>query len=282
MKGRNRVAVREVDLEPAVRTWLIGAGYTPYGEVGVGDGRADLVGVRDAVLVVVELKATPSLVVLDQALARQRTAGVNAVWIAVPRPVRVRRGVGAAAFVQLCAALGLGLLWVAGADVMAVQWPAWTRPARGARAHQAWAKAAARIRARLSPEAAAQVGGAQGSHWTPHKGVVRDIVQVLLARPPSSSTTISADALVALVPSLVAYARGGGPHARRYLAWAARAGLLPGLSPASPAAARAAKAAAPGTRGPFLVFDRRAALAAVQADPARFPGVSAGADAAGP
>lgn len=276
-----KIDTSEAAIAAEVRPWLERQGFACFGEVKLGTGRADLVGARPSAIVAVEIKASPSLVVLDQAASRARVPGVNAVWIAVPAPRRARKAVHAVpVFLRVCAALGFGLLLVrerarteaAGAGVVVAAWPTWTRAPSGRAAAAIWAKSVVRIRARLSPEAAAQAGGVQGAHWTPFKGVVRDIVAWALAAATRAQQRQRIDgdgppveleiaALLEGVPSLVDYKRGHA-YARRFFAWAVRDGLIPGCVIRL-------------RRGRLvLVFDAADARRVVASRPADFPGVA--------
>lgn len=109
---RAMTAPAETDLYAPVKAWLEGQGHAVKGEVGV----ADVVARKDGALLIVELKLGFSLVLLQQAVARQ--ALCDAVYVAVPR---WRGRAGWRAFkgnVALCRRLGLGVLSVRLADGM--------------------------------------------------------------------------------------------------------------------------------------------------------------------
>lgn len=96
----------ETDLYKPVKAHLEAAGYVVKGEVGA----ADVVGLRGNDLVVVELKTSFSLTLLQQAISRQKLT--DAVYVAVPR---WRGKAGWRAFkgnIDLCKRLGLGVLSV--------------------------------------------------------------------------------------------------------------------------------------------------------------------------
>jgi hypothetical protein len=98
--------IRETDLYAPVKAHLEAAGFEVKAEVGP----ADVVGVADEALVVVELKAGFSLTLLHQAVARQKLT--DTVYVAVPR---WQGRAGWKAFkgnVDLCKRLGLGVLSV--------------------------------------------------------------------------------------------------------------------------------------------------------------------------
>ncbi|GGD47012.1 DUF2161 domain-containing phosphodiesterase [Sinisalibacter lacisalsi] len=100
----------ETDLYAPVKAHLEAAGYTVKAEVGP----ADVMGVAGDEVVLVELKAGFSLVLLQQAVARQ--AITDMVYVAVPR---WRGRAGWRAFkgnLGLCRRLGLGVLSVRLAD----------------------------------------------------------------------------------------------------------------------------------------------------------------------
>jgi hypothetical protein len=95
---------REIDLYPAVKTFLEGEGFEVKGEVR----GCDVVGVRgDEPPVIVELKLRFTLGLVLQALDRLRVS--DNVYLAVPAEAVRRRGIG-----PLCRRLGLGLLAIHG------------------------------------------------------------------------------------------------------------------------------------------------------------------------
>lgn len=116
---------RETDLYPPVKSWFEARGCTVKGEVGA----ADVVARGADGLIIVELKLGFSLVLLQQAVARQ--AQCDQVYVAVPR---WRGKAGWRAFkgnVGLCRRLGLGVLSVdAGGMVQCHAEPAPFRPRR--------------------------------------------------------------------------------------------------------------------------------------------------------
>lgn len=97
---------RESDLYGPVKALLEGQGYVVKGEVGA----ADVVGLREDEVVVVELKTAFSLALYHQGVAR--LALTDAVYLGVPKPAgraarRVLRD-----NVAMCRRLGLGLITV--------------------------------------------------------------------------------------------------------------------------------------------------------------------------
>lgn len=96
----------ETDLYAPVKAWLEAQGYLVKGEVGA----ADVVAQRGGDLAIVELKLGFSLILLQQAVARQAVS--ECVYVAVPR---WRGKAGWRAFkgnIGLCRRLGLGVLSV--------------------------------------------------------------------------------------------------------------------------------------------------------------------------
>lgn len=96
----------ETDLYAPVKAWLEAQGHSVKGEVGA----ADVVARKGGALLIVELKLGFSLVLLQQAVARQ--AVCDLVYVAVPR---WRGKAGWRAFkgnIGLCRRLGLGVLSV--------------------------------------------------------------------------------------------------------------------------------------------------------------------------
>ncbi|MCZ4354507.1 DUF2161 family putative PD-(D/E)XK-type phosphodiesterase [Roseovarius aestuarii] len=111
----------ETDLYAPVKAWLEGQGYLVKGEVGAADVVAQRHDESGAALAIVELKLGFSLVLLQQAVARQ--AVTDTVYVAVPR---WKGKAGWKAFkgnIGLCRRLGLGVLSVRldGADGDRVQ-----------------------------------------------------------------------------------------------------------------------------------------------------------------
>lgn len=101
----------ETDLYAPVKAWLEARGFEVKAEVGA----ADVVAIKDGEEpVIIELKTSFSLVLLQQAVARQ--AVTDAVYVAVPR---WKGRAGWKAFsgnIGLCKRLGLGVLSVRSSD----------------------------------------------------------------------------------------------------------------------------------------------------------------------
>ncbi|QYX56154.1 hypothetical protein K1T73_13950 [Roseovarius sp. SCSIO 43702] len=106
---------RETELYPPVKAFLEGLGYEVKGEIGA----ADVVAMRgDEPPLIVELKTGFSLILLQQAIARQ--AVTDTVYVAVPRwsgraGWRAFRG-----NLGLCRRLGLGVMTVAACGTVEV------------------------------------------------------------------------------------------------------------------------------------------------------------------
>ncbi len=105
--------IAETDLYPPVKAWLEEQGYTVKGEVGA----ADVVAQAETQMLIVELKLGFSLVLLQQAVARQ--AVCDAVYVAVPRWSGKAGWRSFKGNLGLCRRLGLGVLSVrmAGGEV---------------------------------------------------------------------------------------------------------------------------------------------------------------------
>jgi hypothetical protein len=101
-----REKLTETSLSAPVAAYFGGLGYTVRAEVK----HCDLVAVRDAEIVAVELKLTLNLDVLVQATRRQQVA--DKVYIAVPRPRYVGRTARWRGILHLLRRLELGLLLV--------------------------------------------------------------------------------------------------------------------------------------------------------------------------
>lgn len=94
---------READLYPPIKAYLQRQGYAVKGEVGA----ADVVGVRDDNLVVVELKLGFSLVLFHQGI--ERLGVTETVYLAVPAGGKAK---ALKANVKLARRAGLGVLTV--------------------------------------------------------------------------------------------------------------------------------------------------------------------------
>jgi len=98
--------MKEVDLYPALKAFLEGQGYEVKGEVG----RCDVVAVRgDEDPVVVELKLTPNLQLIGQAV--DRLALTDIVYVAVPEKSRTLKR-ERKRLLKLLRMLGLGLITI--------------------------------------------------------------------------------------------------------------------------------------------------------------------------
>lgn len=82
-------AIKESDLFQPIKELFEAEGYTVYSEVTGPEGRADVVAVNGPILVVVELKASLSLDLMEQAHRWKPYA--HRVYVAVPRPKRGNR-----------------------------------------------------------------------------------------------------------------------------------------------------------------------------------------------
>ncbi|HWR38477.1 MAG TPA: DUF2161 family putative PD-(D/E)XK-type phosphodiesterase [Patescibacteria group bacterium] len=98
--------IRETDLYPPVRDYLIGLGYTVRGEVK----DCDMIAVRDDELLAVELKRSFNVTLLMQATRRQKAT--DTVYIAIPRPARGPRSESWRGMLHLLRRLELGLIIV--------------------------------------------------------------------------------------------------------------------------------------------------------------------------
>lgn len=99
----------ETELAAHVVAWLRSEAWDVYQEVSLGYGmaRADIVARRGACIMVVEVKTSLSLTVLDQALGWQGRA--HQVCVAVPEHCS---GKGARAGVEIAKRLGVGIIAV--------------------------------------------------------------------------------------------------------------------------------------------------------------------------
>ncbi len=175
MKGRSFAS--EAELGPPVLAWFAQRGYDLYQEVVLGSGggaaSADIVGVKGALLAVVELKRAFTFDVIAQAVERRWYA--HHVYVAVPaaKPSDGRRLAE-----RVCAYHGIGVLYVPG------EHDAWrgvdlkVAPAVNRRAE------AARLRAMLHErQKTFAAAGTQGSRWTGFKATVEKVQRGVAASP---------------------------------------------------------------------------------------------------
>jgi hypothetical protein len=105
--------LRESDLYPPVRDFLVKQGFEVRGEVH----HCDVAAFKDGQLIVVELKKHLSVDLLVQAAQRQKVA--DAVYIAIPKPKKRLFGPGWRDLCHLLRRLELGLLLVTLGDGLA-------------------------------------------------------------------------------------------------------------------------------------------------------------------
>ncbi|RKX88575.1 MAG: hypothetical protein DRP70_06370 [Spirochaetes bacterium] len=98
--------LKETHLYPPLKAWLETQGYTVRGEVG----RCDLAAEKDGVLIAIELKLRPSLVLLAQAAERQEYA--DSVYIALPATPNRPRPPSSRNLRRLLSRLGIGLILI--------------------------------------------------------------------------------------------------------------------------------------------------------------------------
>jgi hypothetical protein len=101
------INLKETDLFPPVKNWLEERGFEVYSEVQPAsyDKRADVVGVHESIVAVVEMKTHLSLALMDQAVSWLGRA--HYVYVAVP--VQSGKGVGEYAE-RVARREGIGLL----------------------------------------------------------------------------------------------------------------------------------------------------------------------------
>jgi hypothetical protein len=98
---------REVDVAAPVVAYLQDLKFDVYQEVNIpGKGRADIVAVMGQLVWIIEVKASMSLAVLEQALNWKPFA--HKVSVATPHPKWKHKTFGA----RLCSQIGLGLFYV--------------------------------------------------------------------------------------------------------------------------------------------------------------------------
>jgi len=150
----------EAVLAAKVVEWM-SDGWDVYQEVSCYGGYADIVGVREGIVWIVECKMTLSLSLIEQAVTRLQ--GAHYVSVAVPPARR-------STFPQdLLAEKGIGVI-IAGSTVEQVQGP------RISRAGRHWAK---RLLDSLEPEhkTAAMAGTNGGGRWSPWRSTCRNAVE---------------------------------------------------------------------------------------------------------
>ena len=98
--------LKETDLYPPVREYLIGQGYEVHAEVK----GCDITATKGRELIIVELKTRFNATLLIQAVERQRVA--DAVYIALPHPRDVRRNRNWRGMCHLLKRLEIGLMLI--------------------------------------------------------------------------------------------------------------------------------------------------------------------------
>lgn len=178
----------ETALYAPVKSWLEGQGFEVKSEVGP----ADVVGLRGAdEVLVVELKTTFSLTLLQQAVARQ--AVTDTVYVAVPR---WKGKAGWRAFkgnIGLCKRLGLGVLSVRldSGDVQEHCAPAAFRPRKSAK------RRAAMLKEFGARDGDPNEGGTRGQVTTAYKQDALRCVAYLALHGPSAGAHVARETGVA-------------------------------------------------------------------------------------
>jgi hypothetical protein len=99
-------SLKESDLFFPIRDYLTGQGYLVHAEVK----NCDITATKDSELIIVELKTHFNATLLIQAADRQRVA--DAVYVALPYPVNIRKSRNWKGMCYLLKRLGIGLLLV--------------------------------------------------------------------------------------------------------------------------------------------------------------------------
>lgn len=156
----------EKDLAAIVVSDLKEQGWEIYQEVETGWGRADIVAKNGNILWIIECKMSFSLAVIEQAWNHIRSHRSHFVSVAVPKV----KGYFAE---EICKRFGIGILSVncRSEDVHEKARPNFYRKASGLELHEeqkTWC-----------------VAGSQscGGHYTPFKGTVRDLVNLVRKHP---------------------------------------------------------------------------------------------------
>lgn len=178
----NRARPREQDVAAIVVAWLEALGADVYQEVECAGGVADIVARVRAELWIVEVKTSPTLALLYQAL--QRRVDAHRVFVATPSTRTLRE------FGALARELGVGVLEVHAADVVGEH--RYDPRIRELCPSRRWNTRPVRLASRLKPEhkthaKAGAVGG--GGRWTPFRDTCEQILREVAANP---GTTIRA------------------------------------------------------------------------------------------
>lgn len=107
--------MRETDLYEPVKKWLEQQGYKVYSEVtyGYSEKRADVVGLAPNVSVIIELKQSLSLELLEQAMYWAQNKSANYVYIAIPWKKENQKPYIRSKLVNyICNTFGIGIIFV--------------------------------------------------------------------------------------------------------------------------------------------------------------------------
>ncbi len=103
-KGREVIILKETDLFKPVKELLENSDMEVYTEVPCGGGRADIVGIKNKIITVVELKTSLNLQLLQQSY--DRLGHANYVFMAIPH---TKNGIPRIAR-TLCRRDGIGII----------------------------------------------------------------------------------------------------------------------------------------------------------------------------
>ncbi|MGH1344706.1 MAG: DUF2161 domain-containing phosphodiesterase [Nannocystales bacterium] len=174
--------IAETELYAPIKAYLERLGYEVKSEVGP----VDVVGRReDADPVIVELKVGFSLVLLQQAVARQ--AICDAVYVAVPRWTTQQGWLKFKANVGLCKRLGIGVLTVRVADGH-VQLHADPIPYQPRKSRRRAASVLSEFERRIGDP---NLGGTQGSVVTSYRQAAQRCAAYLVAHGPSKGSVVA-------------------------------------------------------------------------------------------
>jgi hypothetical protein len=172
----------ETHLAREVQAWLAAQGWDVYPEVEGYGGRADLVGVQDGLVWVVECKRTFGLGVIAQADRWLQAAHYVSVAIPVAKHSDSRRLAR-----SVCEERGIGVIEVpdVGRELPECEWGAWANMAPVFHRHAH--RLARDLRVKLSVEHKQFApGNAVGAYWTPYKATCKQVLQFVCENPGST------------------------------------------------------------------------------------------------
>lgn len=202
---------KEAHLGPTVIEWLRDRHWDIYQEVQVGTGgpRADIVGRNGSTICVVEMKLSFGLDVLAQ--ARRWRQYANHVYVATP-PRKSKDWDLRQFLLSIAEWKGIGVLEVVGDH--------WGREVRELQAPALNRKILPDLRDALRPEHKQSVAGTNGRHWTPFRGTVERLKELVRRQPGIALKQAIAE---------IEHHYANGASARQHLSDLIQRGIIEGL-----------------------------------------------------